>query len=77
MSSTTLVNARFQEIPLQDIKSFTGKVTVPGIGPKNAEKLVECNNCTPSALVGHPLCPCRVFCHARGLAAGLPRQDHV
>jgi len=50
--STTMVNSRFQETPLQDIKNYYGKITVPGVGPRTAQKLCECNISTPSALVG-------------------------
>ena len=50
--STTMVNSRFQETPLQDIKSFHGKITVPGVGTSTAKKLSDCNISTPSALIG-------------------------
>jgi len=51
--STTQVNSKFQETPLQDIKTFYQLITVPGVGPVTAGKLCECNIQTPSALVGH------------------------
>jgi len=60
-SSTTLVNLRFQEMPLQDIQNFTGKVTVPGVGPKTVERLLECNITTPSALVGQFMVSCMLL----------------
>jgi hypothetical protein len=46
------VNVAFQSNPMQDITSFTGKITVPGVGPKTAEKLLQCDIKSPCALLG-------------------------
>lgn len=46
------VNTNFQKTPMQDILSYTGKITMPGVGPQTAKKLLECNIKTPSALIG-------------------------
>jgi len=46
------VNLAFQSKPMQDIRSFTEKVRVPGVGPKTAEKLLACDIKSPCALLG-------------------------
>ena len=56
------VNLKFQNTPMQDIVSFTGKTTMPGVGPQTANQLLECNIKTPSALLGQYLV--RVWNHA-------------
>ena len=52
VTTTTQVNAKFQATPLQDIPDFTGAITVPGVGEKIVQKLIDCNITSPSALVG-------------------------
>jgi len=51
-TSTTQINAKFQATPLQDIPDFTCNITVPGVGVKTIQKLMDCNITSPSALVG-------------------------
>jgi len=46
------VNVAFQSKPMQDITSFTGKITVPGVGQTTTEKLLACDIKSPCALLG-------------------------
>jgi len=46
------VNTKFQATPMQDMPSFTGTITMPGVGPQTAKKLLECNIKSPSVLLG-------------------------
>jgi len=45
------VNVKFQSSPMQDVPSFSGTVTVPGVGPETAKKLLKCNIKNPCALL--------------------------
>jgi len=46
------VNVAFQSTPMQDIPTFTGKVTMPGVGRETEKKLLACDIKNPCALLG-------------------------
>jgi len=50
--TVTDVNVKFQSTPMQDVLLFTGGVTVPGVGPATAKKLLELDIKNPRALLG-------------------------
>jgi len=50
--TATDVNVKFQSTPMQDVLLFTGNVTVPGVGPATAKKLLELDIKNPRALLG-------------------------
>jgi len=51
-TTVSQVNVQFQSIPMQDMPSFAGKVTMPGVGPQTAKKLLQCCIKNPCALLG-------------------------
>jgi len=51
-ATVSQVNVKFQSSPMQDVPSFAGKVTMPGVGPETAKKLLKCNIKNPCALLG-------------------------
>ena len=60
------VNVKFQAAPMEVMLSFTGEVSMPGVGTATAIKLLACNIKTPIGLLGqfmvHFLKSCRCCC---------------